>query len=136
MDVSPKSISISLRTTFFEVNGSEVLHAVNKIKKQTGIQLDIWAANLYEQTSFKEEFTGINFKLWDIANNPKARQSSKLPLKNNLKLALYYWYNFVKNPYYLNSSLIDTFTAYISYYFVKKNHLNFYHYIKWDDHSR
>ena len=45
----------------------------------------------------------------------------------------YYLKNFIRNPHYINQSLIDTFTSFLSYYCIQHDYLWFFDYIPWDE---
>ena len=46
---------------------------------------------------------------------------------------MYYANQYCHNPAYLNSSLIDTFKAFVSSYFISHNYINIFDYIRWDE---
>ena len=83
---------------------------VNQLKKQTGIGLNLWCANPLENTDFKSGFCGVS------PDFEKIRLDS-LSLSRKLKLAQYYLSQFIINPSYVNVSLLDTWKAFVSYYF-------------------
>ena len=53
--------------------------------------------------------------------------------KGKVKLILYYIKEIIINKSYINSSLIDTVTAFYSYYVMKKNYEFLFDYIDWDE---
>ncbi len=111
----------------FMAGDKTIFRYVNKLKKQTGIKLNIWMANDLEATDFKSGFS-------DILPNFQKELPYILPLKQKLKLAFYYFDSFLRNPAYLNSSIFDTLFAYYCQYFEPKgDFLSLYHYIKWDE---
>jgi glutamine---fructose-6-phosphate transaminase (isomerizing) len=82
---------------------------VNDLKRQTGISLDLWSANPLENTDFKSGFCGIS------PDFDKTRLDY-LSLGRKLKMGGYYASRFVMNPGYINTSLVDTGRAFVSYY--------------------
>jgi hypothetical protein len=52
---------------------------------------------------------------------------------NKFRLLLYYSRVLLKNPAYLNSSVVDTLWSYLSYYFLPKTFILLYDYIVWDE---
>lgn len=104
----------------------------HKIRKQTGIKLFIFCGG-YEG----EEGTGL-FK-YGFCN--VTTQGSKNALKrmtgisapNKLKIMYYYLKQFVKNPAYINKSIIDTLFAYYSSYILPDDYLYLFHYLDWDE---
>ena len=91
---------------------------VNQLKKQTGIKLDLWCANPLENTDFKSGFCGIS------PDFDKSRVDY-LSFGRKIQLAAYYSRRFASNPSYLNSSLLDTLTAFKSYYFEPRHDFYF-----------
>jgi hypothetical protein len=106
----------------------------HKIRKQTGIKLFIFCGG-YEG----EEGTGL-FK-YGFCN--VTTQGSKNALKrmtgisaaNKLKIMYYYLKQFVKNPAYINKSIIDTLFAYYSSYVLPDDYLYLFHYLDWDENT-
>jgi hypothetical protein len=104
----------------------------HKVRKQTGIKLFIFCGG-YEG----EEGTGL-FK-YGFCN--VTTQGSKNALKrmtgisasNKLKIMYYYLKQFIKNPAYINKSIIDTLFAYYSSYVLPDDYLYLFHYLDWDE---
>lgn len=99
----------------------------NILQKQTGIDLEIYAGNEFEQTNFKTGFCGIR------GRRKSDEDLFRFPLKNKLKLGWYYLSQFMKVPAYINTSLYDTIFAYYSRYLLKHNYLLIYDHIPWDE---
>ena len=98
-----------------------------KIKKQLGIDLEIWGVNDLENTDFKTGFSGIKPQF------DKERIYS-LSIINQIKLFSFVGQNFLQSPGYINQSILDTLGSYGSRYLIPKS--NYYHlfdYIKWDE---
>src|SRR5665647_192095 len=53
--------------------------------------------------------------------------------KNKLKIMYYYLKQFIKNPAYINKSIIDTLFAYYSSYVITDDYLYLFHYLDWDE---
>jgi glutamine---fructose-6-phosphate transaminase (isomerizing) len=94
----------------FMAGDKHFFKVVNQLKKQTGIDLDLWCANPLENTDFKSGFCGVR------PDFDKTRVDY-LSLGRKAQLAAYYGSRFLTNPGYLNSSLVDTFEAFLAYYF-------------------
>ena len=60
-------------------------------------------------------------------------ERKSISIRDKIKLAAFYASQYIKNPAYINSSLLDTLDAFRSYYLIKHNNLNIYDYIKWDE---
>lgn len=111
----------------FMAGDKQFFYYVNQLKKQTGINLNIWCGNVLENTDFKVGFCGIE----PVFQKPR---HDYLPFANKFKLAMYYCKNFAINPRYLNASMIDTIWSYYSYYFEPRNDFyDIFQYIKWDE---
>jgi glutamine---fructose-6-phosphate transaminase (isomerizing) len=111
----------------FMAGDKQFFYYVNQIKRQTGIKLDIWSTNILENTDFKVGFCGIS------PNFDKTRPDY-LPLSSKIGLAWYYGRNFLTNPAYLNSSLVDTMASFYSYYAEPRTHFyQLFDWIKWDE---
>jgi glucosamine--fructose-6-phosphate aminotransferase (isomerizing) len=104
------------------------LYYVNKLKKETGIDLNIWMGNRLEQTHFKVGFAGVAPRF------EKKKWMFSIRLKDQVKLGLYYLGHYFLNPRYLNSSLLDTLGAYYVYYTSsRKDTYLLYDYVRWDE---
>lgn len=107
----------------FMAGDKQYFYYAQKLKKQLGIELIILGENLLEKTNFKTRFCGVSEKVF----------SYDLPTTNKIKIATYYSRKFIRNPAYLNNSLLDTFWAYLCYYFIPHNYINLYEYISWEE---
>jgi glutamine---fructose-6-phosphate transaminase (isomerizing) len=111
----------------FMAGDKHFFYYVNVLKKQNNVNLNIWMTNSLENTDFKSGFAGISPDF-------NKERIYDLTLSKNLKLVLFYWKNFIFNPSYLNSSLTDTISSYLSYYFSKRrDYLHLYTYLYWDE---
>ena len=110
----------------FMAGDKQYFYYANKIGKQTGCGAIILCENPLETTRFKSGFCGIS-------PEHASRQTYNLALFDKIKLAWYYGRQCVTNPYYINSSVLDTLCAYCSYYFIPHKYLDIYRYIKWDE---
>jgi len=110
----------------FMAGDKQFFHWANVLKKQTGINNLLWAENQLERTHFKVGFC-------DIAAGNNKQRIYRMSLKDRMRLGLYYGKNFLANPYYINPSILDTFTAYLSFYIISQNHTWFYDYVDWNE---
>jgi len=102
-------------------------HYTNKILRQTGLKLSIWGANPLENTNFKTGFTGIK-PIFDKKRIDDIKSFDKL------KLALFFGKQYLTNPGYFNSSLIDTLGSYKSRYFTKRHgDVQLFDYLVWEE---
>lgn len=99
----------------------------NMIQRQIGINLSIWGANPLENTDFKTGFTGIR------PNYNKSR-IDEINRLDKIKLALFFSKQYLVNPSYFNSSLIDTLGSFKSRYFTKRyGYFQLFDYVRWDE---
>ncbi|HNT75866.1 MAG TPA: hypothetical protein PKH77_12695, partial [Anaerolineae bacterium] len=110
----------------FMAGDKQYFYYANKVSEQVGVGITILGENLLETTRFKSGFCGI-------APQHGTAHTYTLSAFNKARLAWYYGSRYVTNPAYLNSSLLDTIGAYISYYFIPHNYLNVYQYVPWDE---
>ena len=100
---------------------------VDKVKRQTGIRLNIWGINPMENTDFKVGFLGVgpDFDKKHIYSLSLARQ---------LKLFAGVGRAILSNPGYLNKSVPDTIGSFLSR--SVKPHQDYFHlydYLQWDE---
>lgn len=98
-----------------------------ELMKRTGIKLIIYSrGNQLENEEFKWGHCGIR------EGSPEGVLHN-LASSGKLKLASYYGLNFLKNPAYLNVSLIDTAFAYFVAYMMHLDFVYLYHYVGWNE---
>jgi predicted glutamine amidotransferase len=103
-------------------------HYVNVIKRQTGINLNIWMGNRLEETNFKHGFTGVRPNMGD------KKFFYKLNSSGLFQQVLYYLRGYFSNPRYFNSSILDVAGAYYQFYLEPRNDTYMlYDYIKWNE---
>lgn len=111
----------------FMAGDKHFLHVANELKKQTGLSVNIWCANPLENTDFKSGFCGISPDF-------DKKYVDSLALSKKFKMLGYYFKQFSSNPAYLNTSLIDTFSAFYAYYFAgRSGYYSLFHHISWDE---
>lgn len=109
----------------FMAGDKQFFYYAQLLKKQMNVGNILFGMNWLEETQFKVKFanikeTGKNEIYYDLSG------------KNKMNLLNAYGKEFLKNPAYLNRSLIDTFSGYLSYYVLPKNYLQFFDYIPWE----
>jgi glucosamine--fructose-6-phosphate aminotransferase (isomerizing) len=99
----------------------------NQLKKQTGINLNIWGINNLENTEFKVGFAGLP-PVFD------KKRIYSLSFFNQLMLFGYVGKNILKSPSYLNQSIIDNLGSFASRYIApKKDYYHLFDYYRWDE---
>jgi len=98
------------------------------LSKDLGLKLVIhFTGYQLEQREFFLGFAGINQIL---RNNQRMVSYSNF---NKLKMFTFYSSQFLLNPHYINSSLIDNFNGFLASFVRKENFLHFYNYINWNE---
>jgi predicted glutamine amidotransferase len=115
----------------FMAGDKQYFYYINRLRQQTGIDLIIYSENFLEKTDFKSGFCGVKPKL-TLSDNDHLY---KLGFTNKLILANYYLKHYLTNPHLLNSSIIDTFTAYLSSYFIPHDYLYLFNYLPWNENT-
>lgn len=99
----------------------------DKVKKQTGIKLNIWGINHLENTDFKTGFGGL-------APQFDKEKIYSLSVKNQLKLFSYVGKNLIQSPGYFNQSMLDSLGSFASRYVApKKDYYHLFDYMQWDE---
>jgi glucosamine--fructose-6-phosphate aminotransferase (isomerizing) len=110
----------------FMAGDKQYFYYLNKVREQSRIPLVIYADNALEKTDFKYGFA-------DVKLSSEVGKAYAIGTKNSAALLYYYAKNYILNPSYFNSSLWDTFTAYVSSYFVPKDYLYIFRHILWEE---
>jgi glutamine---fructose-6-phosphate transaminase (isomerizing) len=99
----------------------------HKIKKQLGVDLEIWGVNDLENTNFKTGFAGMSPQF-----NKKRIYS--ISIMNQLKLFGYVGKNMIQSPGYLNQSMLDSLGSIASRYVTPKaDYFHLFDYTQWDE---
>lgn len=127
-----KNVSAWLKTPdlgtipLFMAGDKHYFYYTYKLQKDYNLDLVIMGENKLEKTGFKTGFSGAS-------QTNSGAMAYNIDTKNKLKMMKHYALTFLKNPSYINSSLIDTFSAFSSYYITPHNYLNLFDYINWDE---
>ena len=100
---------------------------VEKIKRQTGLKLNLWGTNPLETTHFKAGFLGVKpyFDEEKVYNHGALKQ---------LKYHSYRFKAMLESPGYFNSSLWDTLSGeYHRSFTEKKDYYHVFDYWQWDE---
>lgn len=99
----------------------------HQIKKQLGIDLEIWGINYLENTDFKTGFAGLKPEF-------EKERIYSLSLYNQAKLFGFVGRNFATNWGYLNQSLLDSLGSFASRYITPKaNYYHMFDFVHWDE---
>ncbi len=100
---------------------------VDRVKRQTGIRLNIWGINPMENTDFKVGFLGV-------APDFDKKHIYSLSIARQLKLFMGVGGAVLSNPGYLNGSVPDTIGSFLAR--SVKTHRDYFHlydYLQWDE---
>lgn len=106
----------------FMAGDKQYFYHANALKRAYALQWVVLAANPLERTYFKSGFAGVRPGFGD---RPKA--------SDRARLLAFYGGQFLRNPAYLNRSLLDTAGAFLSYYTIVHDHLRIFDYLRWDE---
>lgn len=99
----------------------------NKVKEQTGIDLNIWGINHLENTEFKTGFAGL-------APNFNKKRIYSLSIANQIKLFTFVGGNILKSPGYINQSVLDSLGSFAARYIApKRDYYHIFDYYRWDE---
>ncbi len=112
----------------FMAGDKQFYHYARTVGKEFGVKTIFFCAgNELERTEFKSGFCGVK-------ESKHGQRLYDYSLRNKIGLALYYLGQYLRNPSYINESLLDTLWAYHSTYVAKDDFIYLYHYIPWDEH--
>lgn len=111
--------------TLFMAGDKEFYSHARQLRKETGIKLVIFCTgNLIEDAPYKSGLMGV---VQDDHGNTLTGTS----FRNKVGMLGYFAKNFLRNPAYLNESLLDTFNSFYQTFVVKDDFLYLYHYVPW-----
>lgn len=110
--------------SLFMAGDKQFFHHYQRIQKDMDIGLTFFASNRLEQSGFKTGFCG-------------ARETNSwylyVPKSEKIRLAAYFAKEFLKNPAYLNKSILDTAFSFYCAYALKHDFQVFFDFIPWDE---
>jgi glucosamine--fructose-6-phosphate aminotransferase (isomerizing) len=104
----------------------EFLTKAEKVRTENHLGLSIFAMNQFERTGFKSGFAGVS-------HSYDKKRFHGLSVVGRLRLLAYYGLGVIRNPRYLNSSVLDTLIGFFSFYAVDTNYIQIFDYIDWDE---
>jgi glutamine---fructose-6-phosphate transaminase (isomerizing) len=110
----------------FMAGDKQYFYYSNLLQKQNGLEVSVLGENMLETTNFKSGFCGIK---------PRFGKGNTYSLSgiDKLKMIGFYGKEYLLNPAYINTSLLDTLGAFKSYYMIKHKNINIYNYLQWDE---
>lgn len=110
----------------FMAGDKQFFTEVNRIAQQRGLHTMFIGTSPLEKTDFKTGFCGV-------APNFNAKQIHSLSQSGKVGMILYYLKQFIRNPAYINSSLLDSAKAFFAFYNSKQEQINLFRYVRWDE---
>lgn len=102
-------------------------HYLIQVQKQTGIDLNIWGSNELENTNFKTGFAGAHPDF-------DKRTLYSMSNFNRIRLLSFLVKSVIKNPHYINESIVDNLKSQYSRSFQTKHDIfEFYHFLQWNE---
>ncbi|MDB4959115.1 MAG: putative lipopolysaccharide biosynthesis protein [Myxococcales bacterium] len=113
--------------TLFMAGDKEFYAHARQLRKETGIKLVIFCTgNLIEEARYKTGLMGVPQDDDDMV-------LTNMSLRNKAGMLWYFAKNYLKNPAYINESLLDTANAFYQTFMVKDDFLYLYHYLPWHE---
>lgn len=113
--------------TLFMAGDKEFYAQARQLREETGIKLVIFCTgNLIEEARYKTGLMGVPQDDDDMV-------LTKMSLRNKAGMLWYFAKNYLKNPAYINESLLDTANAFWQTFVVKDDFLYLYHYLEWKE---
>jgi len=104
----------------FMAGDKHYFYFANDLGKKLNLETILLASNPLEKTHFKAGFCGV-----------PPTFSHRPSVMSQAKMVGYYGSQILSNPRYVNKSLLDTGSAFASYYFIKHKYLRMFDYIPW-----
>lgn len=111
--------------TLFMAGDKEFYSQARQLRKETGIKLVVFCTgNMIEEARYKVGFMGV-------PQDDDNMVLTKMSLRNKRDMLFYFAKNYLRNPSYINESLLDTANAFWQTFVVKDDFLYLYHYLEW-----
>lgn len=119
--------------TILMAGDKEFYRYFHKIRKETGVKLFVFCGGYVGEEAtgiFKLGFCGVNRN-----EDAAAHRMTGISIKNKMKLLWHYMKNYLTNPAYFNSSILDTLLAFYWSYLLPDDYVYLYRYLPWDEHT-
>jgi glutamine---fructose-6-phosphate transaminase (isomerizing) len=111
--------------TLLMAGDKEFYAHARQLRKETGIKLVIFCAgNLIEDAPYKTGLMGVS-------QDDHGNTLTGMSLRNKIGMLGYFAKNYLRNPAYINESLVDTANAFYQTFLVKDDFLYLFHYLPW-----
>jgi asparagine synthetase B (glutamine-hydrolysing) len=113
--------------TLLMAGDKEFYAHARQLRKETGIKLVIFCAgNMIEDAPYKTGLMGV-------PQDDHGNTLTGMTLRNKVGMLGYFAKNYLRNPGYINESLVDTANAFYQTFMVKDDFLYLWHYIPWNE---
>jgi hypothetical protein len=113
--------------TLLMAGDKEFYAHARQLRDETGLKLVIFCTgNMIEEAPYKTGLMGF-------AQDDDNMVLTKMSRRNKAAMLWYFAKNYLKNPAYLNESLLDTANAFWQTFVVKDDFLYLYHYLPWHE---
>jgi asparagine synthetase B (glutamine-hydrolysing) len=113
--------------TLFMAGDKEFYSHARELRKETGIKLVIFCTgNMIEDAPYKTGLMGV-------PQDDHGNVLTKMSLRNKVGMLGYYAKNYLRNPAYINESLLDTWNAFYQTFVVKDDFLYLFQYLPWHE---
>ncbi len=113
--------------SLFMAGDKQFYSHARQLRKETGIKLVVFCSgNMIEDAPFRTGLMGIR---QDDHGNTLTGMSPR----NTVAMLWYFAKNYLRNPAYINESLLDTADAFYQTFVVKDDFLYLFHYLGWDE---
>lgn len=113
--------------TLFMAGDKEFYAHARQLRKETGIKLVIFCTgNMIEDAPYKTGLMGV-------PQDDHGNTLTGMSMRNKLGMLGYFAKNYLRNPAYLNESLLDTANAFYQTFVVKDDFLYLFHYLPWHE---
>lgn len=111
----------------FMAGDKQFFYYAQLLRKQMKVNHIVFGMNRLEETKFKAAFAGAKKEKKD-----KSKNFYNISYWNKIKMLMYYGKSFIKNPAYINSSLLDSLYGFFSYYLLPQDYVQLFDYIPWN----
>ncbi len=115
----------------FMAGDKQYFYYANKVQKDYHLDTVLLASNPFEKTYFKSGYCGVKPEILRLGEEKRAME--RLPIGSIARMASHYLGQYATNPAYINSSVVDTALATMSYYVIPHNYFLLFDYIPWNE---
>lgn len=115
----------------FMAGDKQYYYYCNKLRNDYRFDRVLMATNPFEKTYFKAGFCGVRPDI--LKRVYRKLDLERLEMSDVAKMTGYYFSQYINNLAYINSSIVDTMTATMSFYIIPHNYFRLFDYIEWNE---